>query len=184
MKKFNVAFLPLQKGQELILLSKKLIFLNPEYQLGDTSLPHLTLCQFYAEESDIDTIWDNICDNVEVDTINLEFSDFSFVTFDNVTYWISLLPKDSGELHILHSKISSIVHSTSNKPYDPHLTLISTKDNFYEFKGKPVSEGYKVISDRFILSLGECDSLGQFTRILKQPDIKNHFVVVNKNRLD
>lgn len=175
MKKYNIALVPVQKSGNFIALSQKLSFLETGYQLGEDSLPHLTLCQFYADESEIDSIWENIMDSLNEHYIDLEFESFSLLTFDNVTFYISLLPKNISELLIMQSKVSLFVGSVHSKAiYDPHLTLISTLDCLYERKAETIINEYVAISDRFILSLGACDKIGQFTNIIKKADINEH----------
>ena len=49
----------------------------------------------------------------------------------------------------------------------PHLTLLSTTDKNYESKAAPIMKTYRTISDKFVLCMGNCDEIGQFTNIIR-----------------
>lgn len=132
MKKYNIALLPSAKSEDFIKLSKQLAFLEAQYQLGDDSLPHVTLLQFYADESQVDEIWENAMHHLNEHSIDLEFKCFSFITFNNHTFYISLIPNNISILYKMHSQLCLLFTPTINKPYDPHLTLISTIDKLNE----------------------------------------------------
>jgi hypothetical protein len=167
--KYNIALVPVKKSGEFIALSQKMSFLNTIYQLGENSLPHLTLRQFYAEEIEIDLIWGKVIDSLNRHHIELKFNNFSLKTFDDVIFYISLLPNNIAELNFMQSQVSLIVGAINNiSVYDPHLTLISTLNKLYENKVERVIEEYASISDRFILSLGICDKIGQLIHIIKE----------------
>ena len=55
-KKYNIALVPKSCGEEVVKISQQLSGIADKYQLGDKSLPHVTLCQFEAEEKEIDTV--------------------------------------------------------------------------------------------------------------------------------
>jgi len=166
MKKYNIALLPVNNNGDFTELAQKLSMLNPVYHLGDKSLPHVTLCQFYLDEKNVDATWEELCAALSDHELELEFKDFSFLTFDYKMFWIALLPTDVSELHKMQAKAAAVLKLASKKPYDPHLTLISTHDNSYKSKAAPLSEKYKPIRDSFFLALGECDELGQFVSVI------------------
>lgn len=172
MKKYNIALLPVDKGAAFIDVSQKFSMMDPVYNLGEKSLPHVTLCQFYQEEREIEAIWEKICDALSDHALDLEFKNFSLITFDNKMFWISLLPDASSELHQLQAEVAALLKVSSKRPYDPHLTLISTLDSKYEGKAVPFIKDYQPIADKFILALGECDELGQFIRIIHQKELR------------
>lgn len=175
MKKFNLALLPITTSEQYITISQTFAFLKTEYQLGEKSLPHVTICQFYAEESEIDTIWESIDDSIKENTIELEFDKFSCISFDNKTFFISLLPNDASELFKLRSELACYTKESIHKPYDPHMTLISTSDSSYEIKADSLIKKNITVSDRFILALGLSDEIGQFIEIVKQIDLSDSF---------
>ncbi len=169
MKKYNIALLPVD-SQRLIAYAQRFSIINPIYILGAKSLPHVTLCQFYREESEIEAIWGEVCAALSNDALDLEFKNFSLITFDNKMFWISLMPSDAPKLHRIQADVASILKITNKKPYDPHLTLIGTLDSTYETQAAPLIAEYKPIPDKFVLALGECDEIGQFVRIIHQKD--------------
>ncbi len=171
MKKYNIALLPVNKGAAFVEISQKFSMMDPIYNLGEKSLPHVTLCQFYREESEIEAIWEKVCDALSDHALDLEFKNFSLITFDNKMFWISLLPGVSPELHKLQEEVASILKVSSIRAYDPHLTLMSTLDSKYENKAALLIKDYHPIADKFILALGECDELGQFVRIIHQKEL-------------
>lgn len=171
MKKYNIALLPVDKVAAFVDVSQKFSMMDPIYNLGEESLPHVTLCQFYREESDIEASWEEVCAALSDHALDLEFKNFSLITFDNTMFWISLMPGNVPALHRLQAEICSILNVSSKKPYDPHLTLMSTLDTTYESKAAPLIEDYHPIADKFILALGECDELGQFVRIIHQKEL-------------
>src|SRR5438067_898242 len=126
--------------------------MDPVYNLDEQSLPHVTLCQFYREESEVEAIWEEVCAARSHHTFELEFKNFSFLTFDNKMFWISLLSGAAPELRKWQTEINSILKLSSKRPYDPHLTLISTLDRAYESKASPLVEDYHPIADKFILA--------------------------------
>lgn len=182
-KKYNLALLPIDKSEDFVFLSKKFSSAETKYQLGKNSHPHVTLCQFFMEENQIDFIWEKICNSLEKNALDLEFKSFSCITFDNSTFWISLLPTDVSILHEMQAEILSILNLSNKKPYDPHLTLISTSDASYKIKAEPFIKEYLTISDKFILSLGECDEIGQFISIAKKIDIDEVVYETNNSPL-
>lgn len=171
MKKYNIALLPVDKSAAFVEVSQQFSMMDPIYHLGEKSLPHVTLCQFYRDESEIEATWEEVCAALNHHALELEFKNFSLITFDNTMFWISLMPGVAPELHKLQAEVASILNASSKRPYDPHLTLMGTLDSAYEGKAAPLIEGYQPIADKFILALGECDELGQFVRIIYQKEL-------------
>ena len=99
MKKYNIALLPVDKGAAFVDISQKLSMMDPVYNLGEKSLPHVTLCQFYREETEIEATWEEVCAALSDHVLDIEFKNFSLITFDNTMFWISLMPGDVPELH-------------------------------------------------------------------------------------
>jgi 2'-5' RNA ligase len=165
MKKYNIALLPVDRSEAFIALSQRFSMMDPIYHLSEKSLPHVTLCQFYQEDNEIEATWGEVCVALDNYALDLEFKNFSFITFDNTMFWISLMPVDISKLHKMQAEIASILKISSKRPYDPHLTLMSTLDSTYVSKATPLIEEYSPIVDKFILALGECDELGQFVNI-------------------
>lgn len=168
--KYNMALIP-SNFTQFIELSKLFSNIADSYLLGTNSLPHVTLVQFYAEEKELNTIWKNTCEAIDKKSISLQFNEFSYITFDKKTYWLSLLPNHIDELNVLHRCAANIIKHSSTKHYDPHLTLINTGNSEYQNEVDKFLLTYKPLSDNFMLSLGKCDDIGQYTEILKACDI-------------
>lgn len=168
LKKYNIALVPKSKTEEIVNVSEKFLEIADQYKLGDESLPHVTLCQFQADEKKINKIWDQVCEALSEHMLELEFKDFSCITFNNIIFWVSLMPDQRSALDRMHRLVANIVNVPVNKHYDPHMTLISTKDAQYKEKAHEILKSYSTISDKFVISLGECDSVGQFTKLLYQ----------------
>ncbi|PJD93003.1 MAG: hypothetical protein CK426_05625 [Legionella sp.] len=166
MKKYNIAIIPVNQSKAFTAFSQKFTWLDPVYHLGEKSLPHITICQFYRDENEIENTWKDICIKISDYSLDLKFTGFSFITFDNNIFWISLMPDDVSELHKLQSEIAVVLDVSNKRPYDPHLTLIGTLDSTYESKSALLTKEYSPISDKFVLALGECDELGQFIRVI------------------
>jgi hypothetical protein len=171
LKKYNIALLPIFKENEFIGLSQKIPVASAGYILGEFSIPHITICQFHGKESEIDNIWIDVDRAINDQAMVFEFTEISCMTFDNLNFWVSLIPDNVEQLNDMHAKVANLVKTSTMNNYDPHLTLINTLDFNYKNKIKVLLDEYNSISDCFILSLGECDSLGQFTKILKQSEI-------------
>jgi 2'-5' RNA ligase len=165
LRKYNIALLPVTKSKVIIRCAQFLSKISYQYQLGEKSLPHVTLYQFKAKEDELDGIWANTCKALQTHSIHLTFKDVSAVTFDNKIFWISLLPNQRDFLHEMHQTVANTVNLAINKSYDPHMTLINTKNNSYAIMTDKFVESYSPIEDDFILSIGGCDAIGQFTTL-------------------
>lgn len=165
-KKYNIALVPTSKSEEFIKISNKLSHIADQYLLGDRSLPHVTLYQFEIDESDIDNVWSQVCKVWNGRSIELLFSNFSCITFDNRIYWASLLPNNCDILHKTHAEIADAIKLPIKQSFDPHLTLISTKNKDYENEVDKLSKSYITIGDAFILSIGRSDAIGQLAEII------------------
>ena len=164
--RYNVALLPITQNDNVINLAKKFSAISDCYLLGDGSLPHITLCQFTAEDSTINSIWESICACDIEKKLYLTFETFSFVTFDDCTFWVSLLPDNCDKLIKMHSIIKDIVKNELTKAYDPHMTLANSKNREYKNFSDSICKQYATIRDEFILSLGKSDLIGQYTEIV------------------
>ncbi|OGT48304.1 MAG: hypothetical protein A3E82_05810 [Gammaproteobacteria bacterium RIFCSPHIGHO2_12_FULL_38_11] len=164
--KYNLALMPMTINDEVVKLSHVFSDLADKYILNEKSLPHVTLCQFEIEDDEIDSIWNKVCEQWREDPIDLMFEEFSCLTFDNHIYWVSLLPNNVDALHEMHGKITNIINQPAKKLFDPHMTLINTKNTEYEMSVDQYSSSYKPVRDKFILKLGRCDGVGQFTEVI------------------
>lgn len=166
MKKYNLSLMPMTINDEVVKLSHVFSDFADKYVLGEKSLPHVTLCQFEADDDEIDSIWKKVCEKWGEEPIELMFEEFSCLTFDNQVYWVSLLPNNVDIMHDMHGKIANIINQPIKKSFDPHMTLINSKNKEYEMQVDKYSSSYKSIRDKFILKLGRCDDVGQFTEII------------------
>lgn len=168
--KYNIALTPIHRGADIIALSQQFSTIADRYCLGEHSLPHVTLYQFYTEENKLEHLWKKLCQTIKAPTITLEFKRFSCTTYNNNNelFWIALLPNQIDVLNRMHAAIASVIELPINKSFDPHMTLINTKNKAYETMVNTHSSSYHPLSDVFILSLGKCDGVGQFTTLVYQ----------------
>ena len=167
MPKYNLALTPVSTGDEIVKCAIQLSKLADKYLIGKDSLPHVTLYQFNAEEKIIDDIWKRVKEAwKEEPPIELEFKEFSCVSFDGVIFWVSLLPNNRDKLHEMHGLIAQVLNKPTKKNFDPHMTLFNTKNKDCEKDVGAIKSFYKPISDVFVLSLGHSDDVGQLTKIL------------------
>ena len=75
----------------------------------------------------------------------------SCISFDEIHFWISLLPDERLELLEMNSRISKLIVSASHRAFEPHLTLIGSLDRDYEIKTALSRKAYKPISDVFFI---------------------------------
>lgn len=163
--KYNLALTPISKNNEVTSYARQLSKLADKYLLGKNSLPHITLYQFEAEAGEIENIWRHVRDLWKKDSIDLEFKEFSCITFDEVIFWVSLLPNNCDQLHRMHQLIAQALGKPIKQNFDPHMTLVNTKNKNYEAHVNILKRSYKPISDRFVLSLGSSDDVGQLVKI-------------------
>jgi len=171
-KKYNLALIPLSKSDEVIALAKKLAAFAGQYLLGEKSLPHVTLYQFYIEENEIDQVWKQICMTWEEKSIELKLNKFSIKMSDEHAFWVSLLPNHGDDLYKMHVKIANSLQLPIKDTFDPHMTLISSKNNVDKKEVEWVADSYQPIIDTFILSLGSSDENGQLTEIIYRYEVK------------
>lgn len=175
-RKYNIALTPVAKSQTIIDRAKKLSSIAGQYILGENSLPHVTLCQFESDENGVESLWNQVCAALEQKSIELTFSRFSYFTGDQLS-WISLLPVQAETLQQLHETVANIIKNPVNRSfenYDPHMTLINTNNVNYQTEAqKELTETDSHLSDTFVLSLGTCDELGQFTRLIHSCEVKS-----------
>src|SRR6185312_16063450 len=117
-KKYNLALIPVSKSKEVISLANKFSQWADNYLLGEKSFPHVTLYQFYSEESDIPSTWEKTCQEWKYESLKLIFNEFSYITFDDHTYWVSLLPDNDDVLHKMHGYVANAISLPINKSFD------------------------------------------------------------------
>jgi 2'-5' RNA ligase len=173
-KKYNIAFIPVNHAAKFVEMSNRFISLVDAYLPGDNSISHLTVCQFMAEEKNVMKLWVEVCNALQQKTINLIFTEFSYLTFNNEIWWISLLPEQTERLHEIHRLVASIIKHPLNysyDEYDPHVTLISTRHADCEEFVNEVASDCDIIEDKFVLALGNCDHVGQITDVLAVSEV-------------
>lgn len=165
MKRYNIALLPLTQQRTIIELSHQLAPIAAQYQLGDSSLPHLTLYQFEYSDTELATLWDSILIKNRNMVFPIYLDKLSCLTIGNHN-WVSLLPHARDELDSLHVMIANILNLPVKSSFDPHVTLINSIVNDFEDRAHQLLPHTITIQDDFKLALGECDPIGQFTRLL------------------
>ncbi len=175
LRKYNIALVPTSKNEEIIHCAEYFLKISDQYQLGKNSLPHVTLCHFQVNENEIAHLWERACEALDKHVLELNFMDFSCITFDNKIHWVSLMPDQRSLLDTMHQTVSKIVNKPANQNYDPHMTLMSTQDTNYKLMADELIKSYATISDHFVLALGERDEVGQLTKILYQCERENKY---------
>lgn len=165
-KKYNIALTPTSKGSEFIDMAKHFAPLHDQYCLGTHSLPHVTLIQFYADENLVTHLWENACQTIKPHQLTLRFSAFSVTSSNNTLFWVALMPDQRETLYGMHLAAAEVVGEMPRDNYDPHLTLINTKDPTCQVRTTLLEKKYQVISDEFVLSIGDCDAHGQVTGLI------------------
>lgn len=165
-KKYNFALIPISKNAEISLLANKFSYLMAaNYLTGASSLPHVTLYQFHAEENDIHFMWEKVIQKWQYAPLNLIFNKLSCITYDKQTYWISLIPNHLDVLNKMHAYIAHVLSLPIKKSFDPHMTLLNTKNQKCEIDVAEFTS-YEPLSDTFMLSLGLSDEVGQLKEII------------------
>ena len=166
-KKYNLALVPVSQTNSVIALAKKFTNIADKYILGENSLPHVTLYHFHAEEKEIDRIWKEVCNVWKEKQLYLRFDHYSCGIFNNI-FWISLLPDNMDNLHQLHALVANILGLPIKETFDPHMTLINTKNTNYDKEAALIFNSYEPIKDMFALVLGKSDDVGQLVNIINQ----------------
>ena len=166
LKRFNVALIPTQANQQVIDCASHFSKIADNYLLGEHSLPHLTLYQFNASESDITSVIAKLASSPIANPIHLSFETFSCISFDQKVHWASLMPDKMDALTQLHQKVAAILGQPIKPSYDPHMTLMNTRQGDYEVLVDAVKKNYEVIKDTFVLSIGESDEVGQYLKVI------------------
>src|SRR5690348_12158037 len=131
-RKYNFALIPQTKSDEVVSIARKFSAISDKYLLGENSNPHVTLYQFELEENEEDSIWARVSEAWKEKPLTLAFNKMSCITFDNVIYWVSLLPDQIAILHKMHSNVAGMIALPVKKSFDPHMTLINSKNKDYE----------------------------------------------------
>lgn len=164
MKRFNIAYIPKYNSKEFIKLSRSFNPKSYNYNLGENSLPHITICQFLADVSEIGQIWNDVGFKIREYKITLSFNSFSNISFDDKLFWLSIIPEPNQQLIDTFNIVSTIVNPIKKDTFDPHLTLF----NYFPEKlilNFPVEREISM-EEEFELILGESDCSGQLKNII------------------
>jgi len=101
--------------------------LSSDFQLGDRSLPHLTVLQFEAERETLPSLWDNI-KSIGGSPVPLGLAGLTFLPSKEGHLWIEIAVLKSKRLQELQDVVVSRVagakiHSGTNDSFRPHITL-------------------------------------------------------------
>ncbi len=164
--KYNLALIPQTKADEVVSFARKFSTIADKYLLGENSNPHVTLYQFEVEEEDEEAIWARVSETWKEKPLTLTFNKMSCNTFDNVIYWVSLLPDQIAILHKMHGNVAGMIELPVKKSFDPHMTLINSKNKDYENEVQRLCSSCYTMTDTFVLCFGRSDDVGQLTEIL------------------
>lgn len=163
---FNIALVPRVISLKVIEYARYFSSISDGYLLGEASLPHVTLYQFKGNEDELARIVSEL-EAVDIRrSLVLRFEEFSCITFDHEVYWASLMPDKVHELTEMHGLIANLINHPVKKNYDPHMTLMSTRDRDYELVVDSLRLDYTPLCDEFILSIGRSDEIGQYLELI------------------
>lgn len=175
LKKYNIAFIPKNNQNLFVDYAQALTQTIPadRYLLGKQSLPHVSLCHFELEDSQIETLWKRVSD-LNLPNLVLSFQSQRCKSYRNHpkwggVCWISLMPDKLAQLHSLHWQLTTIIQKPLNAAffdYDPHLTLLNSQS---ESESESINKNAVLnpsFIDEFIVALGLIDEVGQITEIL------------------
>jgi 2'-5' RNA ligase len=169
-KRSNIALIPTQANQQIIDCASHFTEIANNYLLGKQSLPHVTLYQLNGNDHDIPDIIKKLSAIQTIKSIDLSFETFSCISFDQKVHWASLMPDKIAVLMQWHKQIAECMNQPIKPTYDPHMTLMNTKQHDYELLVDAVKLQYKAIKDKFILSIGESDEIGQYLKVIHRFD--------------
>jgi 2'-5' RNA ligase len=164
--RYNIALIPRNKSDELITLARNFYPLAGKYKIGDCSQPHITLCQFMANESECEAFWKKVSNSIIEHTIILSLIEIDYCTTDS-TNWIFLRPNRLEILMKMHCMVANIIDTRIGRcfeNFDAHMTLVNTDEKIFEVKVR--SQHFEPIQDEFILSLGQTDDVGQYKKVM------------------
>jgi hypothetical protein len=159
--RYNLALVPLTKSDELRIFAKNFYPIALNYRMGDTSIPHITLCQFMAAENELAAIWAAARKIYGDKPMHIKLKEVCCLSVPGFNA-VSLMPDNEDALTTLHYSIAKLVEVRMSKcfdEYDPHLTVINTDKTNFETYVKGFA--YETIEDDFKLVLGLSDDVGQ-----------------------
>ena len=165
--RYNIALVANTCTNTVISYAKNFTDIADKYLLSNASLPHVTLHQFDANNDELSNIIAKLESSNVTKSLELEFENFSCITFGNNIFWASLLPNKINEIISLHVDIANLLKMPIKKSFDPHMTLMSTKECRYEEKVNSLKKIYKPIKDEFTLTIGHSDEIGQYLKVIQ-----------------
>ncbi|OGV41310.1 MAG: hypothetical protein A3F46_03975 [Legionellales bacterium RIFCSPHIGHO2_12_FULL_42_9] len=174
MPKFNIALVPIETHRDqFINYATDLSSIKAaEYLLGEGSIPHVSLCQFEAEETEIINVVQKM-KALSLLPIQLTFSTQRCKTYPTHPLWgkwswISLISDQLDQLKSLHLQVAQIVKpiNASFDDYDPHMTLFNSCNKEQSSKLNQSPQLKAALTGEFEIILGELDDVGQVVTIL------------------
>jgi len=165
--RYNAALLALEP-QQYVWEAQRFARNAQGYLLGDQSLPHVTLAQFYADHQTYAAIVNNLRTITKVPP--LQFIGFNFGKDDHEEsiWWVSLSIVRDPELVHLHQSVCTILKQHQTEPinsngelYRPHLTLARIREAHLDSLSSAVLD-----LSPFAFVVGESDEFGQFKKVL------------------
>jgi len=130
MQKFNIALVFEQEVSSQIIEYAEQLYKDvpSQFSLGRSSIPHMTIIQFTAEESVKNLLWKE-CNKLRINTPNLILSGLTVLPSSSGGAWIEISVLKSNELLNMQHSVASLL-PTSIKPdndvgdkYRPHITV-------------------------------------------------------------
>ncbi len=172
--KYNLALLCKSRihADALIHLSKKLRDAIPSiYVLGENSYPHVTICQFEAEETNIDSIWKSVLPIEPHFKVNPVRYYWSPKIVGNGFYYTGLEVLCSDDLYVFHKKVISALNPVEatnviGHQFFPHFTLGCCQLGDVPPDFLPLNDDIWTQDIEVKLALGESGPEYQFKKIL------------------
>jgi 2'-5' RNA ligase len=159
--------LPQNIAPQALRLSSEFASLHDNYLLGQASYPHVTICQFYAEENQVQGLWEKAVGFFNEKSLYLSFKQATTFVI-NERLWVQLIPEPHARLQQLHNALAELIKEPlglAREKYSPHLTLANIKKELQEKACAQVAALRVSLADEFVLALGHCDANGQFTEV-------------------
>jgi 2'-5' RNA ligase len=169
MPQYNFALVPVNQEEQFIQYATKLSYLIgsiDQYYLKSTTIPHVTICQFDEKEQDIDILWEKLKTLEHQRSIKLTFEKVRN-TISAGKNWFLLIPNEIRDLKLMHKNALKIIKepkSLYDDDYDPHLTLLNSRDL------QKNDDSYKInfpLIAEFFIAITNRDEVGQAFKIIR-----------------
>lgn len=167
--KYNIGLLAVKQPENYVQIAQQHFSKVAQgYILSDTSLPHITICQYWGKETSLIPIINTLKKIGEAPKIHFTGLSFTKDQEQPHIWWAELSVAQHPDLIHLHRFVVQLLEEHQISPlndsrdlYRPHLTFARiARLVSYDFSSEILKE------EQFRLVLGEADDLGQFTKVI------------------